>query len=255
MAAHQHGLIWGRLSPHYWNIDRLAKGRSQNMNIEATNTPNPPVVSVATQSPVPHLPQPPAHGSVRAFAFNHAWTFAFVVTSIMVVLALVGVGVTNAVGETSSNTAYIYWVSLVPVYGIFCIALAWVRGQRHDKGQWTALLRQLVLWLGIGGALAIDFSIRKAGVETGAAAGFTAMLLLALGCYVAGIYHEWLCLVVAVLITAALILAIYVDEYLWLIGAIGALSLALIAFVWWRFGARREAAQPATIPIQPVSAS
>src|SRR2546421_3653983 len=93
------------------------------------------------------------------FPISRSWKIASAVGAIMVLLALLGVGLTT----TSSAAAPTYWISLVPIYGLLCVSLAWTRA-RHDPGvRRPAVIRQLFHWLGIGIALGLDFYVRGSG--------------------------------------------------------------------------------------------
>src|SRR5262249_43489268 len=59
------------------------------------------------------------------FPVSKSWKIASVVAVIMVLLALLGIGLTT----TNSAAAPIYWVSLVPIYGLLCVSLAWTRAR------------------------------------------------------------------------------------------------------------------------------
>src|SRR5262245_35841648 len=108
----------------------------------------------------------PSHRSLKV---------AIAVAILMVLLAVVGVGLTT----TDRAFAATYWMALVPVYGLLCVAVAWVRANRGEGGP-GVVVRQVMHWLAIAAAVWLDFFIRRAGEETGVAAGFTALLLLAL---------------------------------------------------------------------------
>jgi hypothetical protein len=102
---------------------------------------------------------------------------------LMVLLAMLGVAITTA----SRPLAPLYWISLVPVYGVICLSTAWADKRYAGPGQRRSLVvRQLLHWLGIGVALVLDFIIRDTGTESRLGAGLSAMLLLALGCFLAG---------------------------------------------------------------------
>jgi hypothetical protein len=150
----------------------------------------------------------------------------------MILLALLGVALSSA----SSSVAPVYWVSLVPIYGVLCIGIAWTRARQDERAVRPELIRQLLHWLGIGVALALDFLIRGAQVETGKAAGLNALLLLALGCYLAGIHLEWIFTLVGVLLSLALIVVTKAEEYVWLIFVVGGLAIAAMFAVQWFFG-------------------
>src|SRR5262245_29899279 len=106
-------------------------------------------------------------------SFHRTWKIALAVASVMVVLALVGIGLTT----TDRAIAPKYWMSLVPVYGLLCIAFAWSRA-RHGEGSPRMVFRQVLHWLAIAAALGLDFIIRGTGEETGVADGFKAMVFL-----------------------------------------------------------------------------
>ena len=80
----------------------------------------------------------------------------------MVLLALIGIGLAS----TNRKYAPTYWLCLVPVYGILCVSVAWMRS-RTGEGNKTQILRQACHWLAIAAAIAIDFSIREKGEGNG----------------------------------------------------------------------------------------
>jgi hypothetical protein len=160
----------------------------------------------------------------------------------MVLLAMLGVALTSS----ASSAAETYWISLVPVYGIICIGIAFVRFRYEANTRRPAVIRQVLHWLGIGLALGLDFYVRKSGVETATAAGMNALLLLALGCFLAGIHLEWLFAVVGVVLGLALVLVSKSDQYLWLIFVIGGVAAAAMLFLAWRLNAPSQAAPNAS---------
>jgi hypothetical protein len=186
----------------------------------------------------------PASGPVQADADGHklfpihrSWTIATVVAVIMVLLALVGVGLTT----TSSSFAATYWICLVPVYGLLCIGTALLRVGAGGHLQRNVVIRQTLHWVGIAIALGLDFYVRGSGEETGVATGLNALLVLALGCYLAGVHLEWLFAVVGVLLTLALVIVAKADQYLWLIFVVGGLTVAvMIALHWLMLTAARK---------------
>jgi hypothetical protein len=106
-------------------------------------------------------------------------------------------------------------------------------------------------WLAIAAALGLDFLIRATGEESGVAAGMNALLLLALGCFLAGIHVEWLFTLVGALLTVALIILAKAEEYIWLIFVAGAVTIALILALRWVLAAhsRKALASRAAIPV------
>jgi hypothetical protein len=126
-------------------------------------------------------------------------------------------------------------MALVPVYGLLCVFTAWKRARPGEQ----LVLRQLLHWAGIAGAVALDFSIRSTGQETQVASGLNALLLLALGCFLAGVHLDWLFVPVGLLLTLTLFLVAKADQYLWLLLVAAALPLAVWIVVRRVSGARR----------------
>jgi hypothetical protein len=187
----------------------------------------------ATTSPAPAAPAEPNHPAKSPqsdFKIPPSWKVAAIAAIIMVLLALLGVGLTTA----NSSVAPTYWIALVPLYGALCVFTAW---RRHDKQlERLEVVRQVLHWAGIGVALALDFYIRGTGEESGVAAGLNAVLLLALGCFLAGIHLDWLFVLVGLLLGASAVVVAKADQYLWLLFVIGGLAIAAVVLYGWVLG-------------------
>jgi hypothetical protein len=205
-----------------------------------------PTTSTSTRAPLPE--------NVRSverrplFPISGSWKIACAVAVIMVLLALLGIGLTT----TSSAAASTYWISLVPIYGLLCVSLAWARARNDPAVRRPDVIRQVFHWLGIGVAVGLDFYIRGTGVETGIATGMNALLLLALGCYLAGIHLEWLFVLVGMLLTLALLIVAKADQYLWLIFVVGGLVIAAMLAFGWLLGKVRS---PSHATVKAISSA
>jgi hypothetical protein len=168
-------------------------------------------------------------------AAHHAgryWRVGAVVAGIMVVLALIGVGLTTADPQGARR----YWMWLVPAYGALCTGVAWVRARSDATHGRRAVVRQVLHWLVIWGAVLLDFRLNATGEETGAAVGLTALLLLAVGCFTAGVHLEPFFVLVGVLLTLTLVVVVKAVQYLWVIFVVGTRLLALTAVAIRRHG-------------------
>ncbi len=146
---------------------------------------------------------------------------AQIIAVIMVVLALVGAGITL----TNAAWAVKYWLLLVPTYGLLCTFAAWYHARALDR----MVARQILHWTSVGIAIAVDFAfLRGSGEQTSAATGLSSLLILALGCLLAGVYMEWLFLLVGLLLLAIVIIVSMAQEYLVLVFLVGALVIVLI---------------------------
>ena len=165
---------------------------------------------------------------------------AFGIATLMVLLAMIGVGLTT----TSRADAPKYWLSLVPVYGLLCVTVAWLHKRHGATGR--LVVQQALHWLVIAVAIWLDFYVRGTGEMTGEAAGYNALLLLAIGCLLAGIHLEWMFAIVGVLLAATLMLAVKAEQYLWLAFiAAAVLVAAMFALMRWRARSRRNAGREA----------
>src|SRR5262249_28523560 len=129
------------------------------------------------ENPMSHSTTAPASTEApenRPLAVPHPWRVAITVAVIMVLLALLGVGMTTA----RSVAAQLYWISMVPVFGVMCIVTAYLSADRGHFGA-SQIFRQLFHWLGIGIAVGLDFFLLRSGEQSGMGAGLVALLLLA----------------------------------------------------------------------------
>lgn len=181
--------------------------------------------------------------SLEVTGLRKSWRLTTLVAGLMVLLALIGVGLTYA----NSSHAPQYWVWLTPVYGILCIGTAWSRGSQGYKRDFSLVFQQVLHWLGVGVAISLDFLIKKTGEENSPAAGMSALLILALGCYLAGIHLEWLFALVGVLLTITLFVVAKAEQYQWVIFVVGGLILVVI-FTWHRLRRRFLSAAAASTP-------
>jgi len=183
-----------------------------------------------------------AEAKHKSYLIPNFWKFALVVAILMIVLALLGVGLTTA----RSDYALTYWVALVPVYGLLCVATAWRRAAPNKQAGSKLVIQQVFHWIGIAAALGFDFLIRRSGEETAVAASLNVLLLLALGCYLAGIHFERLFILVGVLLCIIFVIVIKATEYEWLVFVIGGVVIAALLGVLWLVGRHSRRTQTAT---------
>lgn len=170
-----------------------------------------------------------------------SWRWGTVVAVIMIVLALIGVALTSSNWHHATN----YWIWLAPVYGILCIGTAWRRGSEGIKNDMSTVMQQILHWLGIGVAMFLEFTVRSSGVETAQAAAFNALLILALGCYLAGVHLEGSFMIVGMMLTLIMVLIDKAAQYQWIIFVAG--GLLLVAMIGWARIRRRI--WPANSPV------
>ena len=207
--------------------------------------PLPPKPAAAAASP-PQPPTPP--GAKRQFfTIAPSWKVTGVVGAAMVLLAVLGAGLTTS----EKSSAPTYWMCLVPVYGLLCVFVAWVRAWREGKPKWAAALRQVFHWLGIAAALWMLFFIQRSGEISDNGTGLVALLVMALGCFLAGIHLEWTFALVGMILVGTLILVDKVEQNWVVIALLGAGTLAAMLGLQWlvhRLHRRRPAAAATPVP-------
>jgi hypothetical protein len=158
----------------------------------------------------------------------------------MVGLALLGA----LLAALDAPLARKYWMTLIPVYGVLCTVTAWRRSQQAGASGGALVLRQVLHWVGIGGAVLIDFSIRGAGADAQQATGWSALLLLALGCFLAGVHLDWSFGLVGLLLALTLVLAARAEQYLWLLFLVGIVLIGVLVLASRSLGREGTRSQP-----------
>jgi hypothetical protein len=144
----------------------------------------------------------------------------------MVLLAMVGAAVTLA----DAAWARTYWLALVPIFGVMCTIAAWDNARALDR----MVVRQILHWLSVGLAIILDFNFLQArGEQTAAATGLSSLLILALGCLLAGIHLDWLFALVGLLLLLMVALVSIAQEYLAMVFLIGVLIIVLLLGAQW----------------------
>jgi hypothetical protein len=128
-----------------------------------------------------------------------------IMAGLMAFLALVGTGVTLA----DASWARTWWLCLVPVYGVLCVFAAW----RHTGQLTGTVTRQILHWLSVAAAIALDFTLLRRGEQAAPGAGLSSLLILALGCLLAGIHLEWLFALVGLLLLAIFAIVSTAQQY------------------------------------------
>jgi hypothetical protein len=149
---------------------------------------------------------------------------AGIMAGTMALLALVGTAVTIA----DVSWARGYWLALVPVYGVLCVLAAW-----YHTGQFTgSVMRQILHWLSVTAVIALDFALLRRGEQAATGTGLSSLLILALGCLLAGIHLEWLFALVGLLLLAIFIIVSVAHQYVTIAFLVAAAAALIFAAYW-----------------------
>ncbi len=126
-----------------------------------------------------------------------------------------------------------YWLWMVPCFGVLSILLCLLsENQRHHMLRWKVLRLQVLQWIGTGAAVYLVFWLIKQNFLNVEAAGPTVTIILALSIYLAGIVFDWRLVVVALLLAALAVGAVYLERVMLVV--VGLAVILVIAFLLLR---------------------
>jgi hypothetical protein len=106
---------------------------------------------------------------------------------LMLVLAIGGVAVSQAL-ETGGR---LYWLGLVVIYAAIGITRSYLNAKGQNLPLWPMIRAQVLHWVGSLVAINIVLWFERAGIADRAPAADSALLILALSCYLAGVHFDW----------------------------------------------------------------
>jgi hypothetical protein len=144
-----------------------------------------------------------------------------------------------------------YWLWVVPCFGAVSILLCMLsESKRHTLRPWAVVRHQALHWLGTGAAVFLLFWLVRQKFFNVEAAGVAVTLLLALSLFLAGITFDWTLVVVAVLLGAMAVGAVYLERVALIV--VGMLVILAVAFLLIRPVVKNLRHRPATdIPPTP----
>ena len=144
------------------------------------------------------------------------WKLRFGVLCVMLVLALVGMGMTQA----SESGAWEYWLFVVLVYAALGLWKCFRRAKQTGQSIPKSIGRELSHWATLIGFLAVLLLLERREVVNRQSASYFALMLLALSCFMAGVHIDWLLLVVGVVLAIMLVAMATLEQFsvvLWII--------------------------------------
>ena len=96
-----------------------------------------------------------------------------------------------------------------------------------------------------------DLGVERRGEQTALSASLNSLLLLALGCYLAGVHMEWLFMLAGALLTLILVVFIIGEQYLPFLFGVGVVIIVLMVVVH-RYFRVRAVSPPHAPPAAPA---
>lgn len=106
---------------------------------------------------------------------------------LMLVLAIGGVAVSQAL----DSGGRLYWLGLVLIYAAIGITRSYLNAKRRNLPSWSMIRAQVLHWVGALVAINIVLWFESSGIADRAPAADSALLILALSCFLAGVHFDW----------------------------------------------------------------
>ena len=175
---------------------------------------------LATQSGVADVAGPQSIAGISPERFP--WRLALLVGIVLLALGVIGFALMNYAPQRASW----YWVVVLPAFAAIGIWHTWSSVNKDGKTDWKLIRRQIYHWVALFLAIKVLFVLIYTGNISGDGAGLMAMLLMALTCTLVGVNFDWVFILVGVVLGAAVLIASWFHEYVWL--GLVALGLAVI---------------------------
>ncbi len=150
-----------------------------------------------------------------------------VIMILLALLAIVGIGIT----DYSPQRSHLYWIAMVVVTGIACVVMEWSRSRKTGHSIGAILKSEGLFWLSILIAVYLVYFLLRAGRLDSENTGLVILLILALATFLAGLRLGWRLCILGVLLGCTLIMATYLEEFLWIVLMVVMFAAAAVYFM------------------------
>ncbi|MBP9841535.1 MAG: hypothetical protein KBC64_03810 [Simkaniaceae bacterium] len=140
----------------------------------------------------------------------HPWKARFSVAFIMIILAFVGLIVT----DIHRDRAWEYWRLMAVVFAALCIGLS-VYLRKKQAISAVSIWHEIVHWGGLGAAIYLVSFLVGLGIMGRFEAALMVLTLLALTTFLAGVYTEISFVMIGILLGCFVAGIAYIEEYLY----------------------------------------
>jgi len=145
---------------------------------------------------------------------------------VLIGLSIIGVGITDFAPAAS----HWYWLAMVPLFGVACLLVEWQRAKEKGLAPGAIIRHQMFIWLSLIVAVQLVYLLLHAGRLDSENTGLVILLLLSLTVFRSGIYLGWRLCLVGVCLALALVLATYLEEFVWLFMIVVVVAAVAIYF-------------------------
>ena len=116
----------------------------------------------------------------------HPWTTRLIASGILLVLAFLGLIIT----DIEKDGGWLYWRIITPVYAIVALWLSWYLRKKNHAISVVSIWHEIFHWIGLILAIYLVSRFVNIGLMGRFEAGLVVLTLLALTTFLAGIYIE-----------------------------------------------------------------
>lgn len=146
---------------------------------------------------------------------------------LLVLLVILGIGIT----DYSPLSSHWYWLAMVAATGIACIVMEWSRARENGLSVATIIKKEALRWFGVLLAVQLVYFLFHAGRLDSENTGLVILLILALATFLAGLRLGWRLCILGVFLGGTLILATYLEEFLWIVLMVVLAVAAVVYFM------------------------
>lgn len=144
-------------------------------------------------------------------AHKHAWVARAIVGSLMLVLAFVGLVLT----QIERTAAWDYWRGVAVGYALLSLSLSWYMRARGLRASLFTIWHEVWHWAGLLAAIYLTTIFLKIGFFARFPASVIVITLLALATFLAGVYIEPTFVVMGIILGLLGLSVAYVEVYLY----------------------------------------
>jgi len=150
-----------------------------------------------------------------------------IIMILLMLLDIVGIAIT----DFAPLYSHWYWLAMVVVTGIACITMEWARAREKGLGIAAILKNEGLIWLSVLFAVNTVYFLLHAGRLDSENTGLIILLILALATFLAGLRLGWRLCLLGGLLWGALIMATYLEEFLWIVLMVVLAATAVLYYV------------------------
>ncbi len=150
-----------------------------------------------------------------------------IIMILLVLLDIVGIAIT----DFAPRSSHWYWLAMVVVTGIACITMEWARSRETGLRVAAIIKNEALIWLSVLFAVNTVYFLLHAGRLDSENTGLIILLILALATFLAGLRLSWRLCLLGVLLWGALIMATYLEEFIWIVLLVVLAATATLYFL------------------------